>query len=168
MQGWLLWVAQGFGLGRIPVAPGTFGSLAGLLWLALLLRSGNLWLFIAVMVAGWGVSIWLCGLAEKTLRQTDPPSVVLDEIVALPLCFLPLVAADWFRHGRLPDLELFFGGRFWWVTLIVFLLFRLFDVFKPWPVRQSQCLPGGWGITVDDVLAAAYVALGLALVVLFG
>jgi phosphatidylglycerophosphatase A len=49
--------------------------------------------------------------------------------------------------------------------LIVFCLFRLFDVVKPWPVRQSQRLPGGWGIVVDDVLAAGYVALGMAPVV---
>jgi phosphatidylglycerophosphatase A len=166
MQGWLLWVAQGFGLGRIPVAPGTFGSLAGLLWLALLLRAGNLWLFLLLLAGGCGLAIWLCGLAETTLRQTDPASVVLDEIAALPLCFLPLVALEWFRHGRLPDPELFFSEHSWPLTLTIFLLFRVFDVLKPWPVRQSQRLPGGWGVVVDDLLAAVYVALGVALVVL--
>ena len=164
MQGLLLWVAQGFGLGRIPVAPGTFGSLGGLLWFALLLRTGNFWIYLAGMIAGLAISVWICGLAEKTLRQTDPPSVVLDEIAAIPLCFLPFAAVGWFRYGRLPDPELFFSAQAWLITVVVFILFRVFDVAKPWPVRQSQQLPGGWGIVVDDALAAGYVAIGMAFV----
>jgi phosphatidylglycerophosphatase A len=165
MQAWLLYVAQGFGLGKLPVAPGTFGSVAGLLWLLLLLRTGNLWLLLAGLVAGLGLAVWLCGQAEKILEQPDPSSVVLDEIAALPICFLPFAVDEWVRRGRLPDPELFFSPQTWWLTLIVFCLFRLFDVVKPWPVRQSQRLPGGWGIVVDDVLAAGYVALGMVPVV---
>ena len=151
-------------MGRLPVAPGTFGSLAGLLWWALLLRAGSLWLLLLLLLAGLALAVWLCGVGEKTLRQTDPASVVLDEIAALPVCFLPFAVADWTRHGRLPDLDFFFTGRGWWLTLLGFALFRLFDILKPPPVRQSQRLPGGWGIVVDDVLAAAYVALGMTLV----
>jgi phosphatidylglycerophosphatase A len=154
----VLWLAQGFGVGRIPFAPGTFGSLVGLLWFALLLRTGNLWLYVAGTVCGLALAVWLCGTAEKILKQSDPSSVVLDEIAALPLCFLPWVASAWFRDGPLPALEIFLVHG-WIQTAILFVLFRLFDVLKPWPLRQSQRLPGGWGVTIDDVLAAAYVAL---------
>ena len=73
-----LWIAQGFGVGRVPFAPGTFGSLIGLLWFILLLASANLIVVIAGLVAGVAISVWLCGAAELELRQADPPSVVLD------------------------------------------------------------------------------------------
>lgn len=154
-----LWIAQGFGIGRIPFAPGTFGSLVGLLWFALLLETGNFWFYVGGTLSGVCASVRFCGTAEKILKQTDPDSVVFDEIAALPLCFLAWVAAEWFRANQLPSLESFFGPRTWVQTAIVFVLFRLFDILKPWPVRQSQRLPGGWGVTIDDVLAATYVAL---------
>ena len=67
-----LWIAQGFGVGRIPVAPGTFGSVVGVLWFGLLLGTGNLWLFIAGALAAIALSVWLCGEAEKTLGQNGP------------------------------------------------------------------------------------------------
>lgn len=156
---WALWLAQGFGVGRIPVAPGTFGSVVGLLWFLVLLRTEDLGLFLAGIVLGVAASVGLCGAAERILKQTDPPSVVLDEIAAVPLCFAPWVVSHWFRQGTLPAPESFFTQHTWLPTLIVCALFRLFDILKPWPVRQSQQLPGGWGVTVDDVLAAVYVAL---------
>jgi phosphatidylglycerophosphatase A len=152
-----LWLAQGLGVGRIPVAPGTFGSLLGVAWFALLLATGKVWVLLLASVAGFGLSVWLCGVAERILGQTDPGSVVLDEITAMPVCFLSWVALYLRKHGALPSLQELFSGRHWWVLLGVFAAFRLFDVWKPWPVRQSQSLPGGWGITVDDFLAAGYV-----------
>lgn len=152
-----LWLAQGFGIGRIPVAPGTFGSVVGVLWFAVLLLAGNLWIYLAGTVAAIALSVWLCGAAEQALGKKDPGCVVLDEIAALPVCFLGLVAMRWGHTGALPALDCFFSARTWPVTLGVFVAFRFFDVAKPWPVRQSQSLPGGWGITVDDVLAALYV-----------
>jgi phosphatidylglycerophosphatase A len=158
-----LWIAQGFGVGRIPVAPGTFGSVVGLGWFALLLLTGRLWLFAAGTVVGLALSVWLCGGAETVLRQKDPPSVVLDEITALPLCFLVVVIHAW-KVGTFPLPQAFFSATFWPVTLAVFALFRLFDILKPWPVRQSQSWPGGWGVTIDDVLAAGYVNLVVLLV----
>src|SRR5664279_1321898 len=60
-----LWVAQGFGVGRVPVAPGTFGSVVGVLWFGLLLMTGNLWLFVAGTIAAVALSVWLCGAAER-------------------------------------------------------------------------------------------------------
>ncbi len=159
MHGLLLWVAQGFGSGRISVAPGTFGSLIGLLWFAALLVVGNFWVFLTGTLTGLALSVWFCGAAEKLLKQTDPGSIVLDEITAMPVCFLPWVISQWQRTGAMPAPEFFFSARTWHLTAIIFALFRLFDVWKPWPVRQSQRLPGGWGVTMDDVLAAVYVAL---------
>jgi phosphatidylglycerophosphatase A len=152
-----LWIAQGFGIGRIPVAPGTFGSLVGILWFGLLLVPANLWLFIAGTVVGFALSVWLCGEGEKILKQKDPGSVVLDEITAIPLCFVGLIGTRLFTTGSMPPLDDFFGRRTWPIALAVFVAFRFFDVVKPWPVRQSQSLPGGWGVTVDDYLAAIYV-----------
>ena len=154
----VLWVAQGFGIGRIPVAPGTFGSLLGLGWFGALLLAGNFWLYLAGAVIGIASSVWLGGTAERILRQHDPPSVVVDEIAAMPVCFLAWVASDWLRKGQFPEPGHLFSAQNWRLILIIFVLFRLFDILKPWPVRQSQSLPAGWGITVDDLLAALYVA----------
>ena len=150
-----LWIAQGFGVGRIPVAPGTFGSVVGLGWLALLLCLNSWPLFIAVNAAAIALSVWLCGEAERILNKKDPGSVVLDEIVAIPLCFTGWMAAAWWPRHCWPGIG-FFWAR-WPLALGVFALFRFFDVLKPWPVHQSQKWPGGWGVTVDDVLAAVYV-----------
>lgn len=152
-----LWIAQGFGVGRIPAAPGTFGSLLGMLWFGLLLMTRSFWLFSAGIVAGIALSVWLCGVAEKRLGQKDPGSVVLDEIAALPVCFFAWVVISLWKTGSLPTFASFFSAQTWLLTLGVFVAFRIFDIAKPWPVRQSQSLPGGWGITIDDVLAAGYV-----------
>jgi phosphatidylglycerophosphatase A len=149
------WIAQGFGVGRIPFAPGTFGSIVGLGWLAILLCAKAWPVFIAANLAAIALSIWLCGDAERSLQQKDPGSVVLDEIVAIPLCFAGWLAAAWWPQHLWPGVQYFWAR--WPSSLGVFALFRFFDVLKPWPVRQSQNLPGGWGVTVDDVLAAVYV-----------
>ena len=155
----ILFVAQGFGVGRIPFAPGTFGSVVGLGWFALLLATGNLWLFALGTILGIAASVWLCGAGEKILKQTDPGSVVLDEIIAIPICFAAWVLIQFRQTGQQPPPEFFFSQSHWLQTAGVFAAFRFFDVLKPWPVRQSQRLVGGWGVTVDDVLAAGYVNL---------
>ena len=154
-----LLLAQGFGVGRIPFAPGTFGSLLGVGWVAALIATGNYWLYVAGTLAGLALSVPVCGAAEKILKQKDPPSVVLDEIVALPICFLAIVTQAWVSRGKVPPVEWFLTGLNLIWTVLIFVLFRLFDILKPWPVRQSQRLPGGWGVTVDDLLAAVYVAI---------
>lgn len=163
-----LWIAQGLGIGRIPVAPGTFGSVLGLGWFALLVLSGHWWVVGCGTLAGFGLSVWLCGEAERKLGRKDPGSVVLDEVTAMPLCFFAWLGILAARNGSLPGIDYFFGPGHWPITLGVFGLFRFFDVLKPWPVRQSQALPGGWGITVDDFLAAVYVNLVFLLAVLAG
>jgi len=163
LQSLVLFLAQGLGIGRIPFAPGTFGSVLGLVWFGVLLGTGRYELYLAGALCGAGVSVWLCGAAERILKQKDPSSVVLDEIIAMPFCFLPLVTQSWFHQHQLPRLEAFFTGHGLQTTAVIFILFRLFDIAKPWPVRQSQRLPGGWGVTIDDLLAACYVALITAL-----
>ena len=161
-----LWVAQGFGVGRVPFAPGTFGSIVGLGWFALLALSGKLWVFAAGLVAGIALSVWLCGEAERILKQKDPSSVVLDEIAAMPMCFVGWVWLVWRGAEKIPPPEKFFAS--WTLVLFIFAAFRFFDILKPWPVKQSQKLPGGWGVTVDDLLAAVYVNLALGIAVLVG
>lgn len=152
---WKLWIAQGFGIGRIPVAPGTFGSVLGIALFAALLCTRSWPIVIGVSILAVPISIWLCGQAEQILGKRDPGSVVLDEIVAMPFCFCWWCILDhtFFKSGLAPDPRLVLH----WPTLLVFGLFRLFDVWKPWPVRQSQSFPSGWGVTIDDLLAAVYV-----------
>lgn len=151
-----LWVAEGFGVGKIPIAPGTFGSLLGIGWVALLLVPGQLWIYAAGCLVGVSSSVFFCGRAERVLGKTDPGSVVLDEIAAMPVCFAGWV---WMREmAGTASLGLFDSSNLTGVAAI-FAAFRVFDVVKPWPVRQSQSLPGGWGVTTDDVLAGVYVNL---------
>src|SRR4051794_31885008 len=123
-----LWVAEGFGIGRMPFVPGTFGSLLGFAWLWLLLRTGNLCFFLLGILIGFAISVWLCGLAEKILQKKDPGSIVLDEITAFPICFLPWITKSWNGHHALPALDAFFSQRTWYMTAAVFLLFRVFDI----------------------------------------
>lgn len=156
MNAFILWLAQGFGIGRIPKAPGTFGSVIGLAWFALLLLTGNPGCYLVGCVVGLVLSVWLCGAGEKILKARDPGSIVFDEIAAIPICFIGWVA-QLHHSGAFPSPEYFFSKPHLLPTLGVFAAFRLFDVWKPWPVRQSQSLPGGWGVTVDDALAAIYV-----------
>src|SRR5205807_607319 len=90
-----LWIAQGFGVGRIPFAPGTFGTLVGFIWLELLLWTGSLTCFIVGMAAGFGVAVWSSGRAEKVLGKIDPSSVIIDEITAVPCCLVSWLIAQY-------------------------------------------------------------------------
>ena len=162
LSGFRLWLAQGFGVGRSPRAPGTFGSVVGVGWFALLASTGTQLGLTVGTLAGLALSVWLCGEAERTLRRRDPGSVVLDEISAMPICFFAWAAIVFRRTGSWPGTEYFL--RHWPLVVAVFAAFRFFDIVKPWPVRQSQALPGGWGVTIDDVLAAVYVNLVVLLV----
>ena len=81
----------------------------------------------------------------------------------MPVCFIGWVVLVAGKHGTLPPLEFFFSANRWVQVLAVFTLFRFFDVLKPWPVRQSQWLHSGLGVTIDDVLAAVYVNMAVLL-----
>jgi phosphatidylglycerophosphatase A len=123
-------------------------------------------LFLAGTILGIGLSVWLCGEGEKILKQKDPGSIVLDEIVAIPVCGLWWVWLQWRTAHILPPVEKLFSS--WTVVLFLFVFFRVFDIAKPWPIKKSQSLPGGWGVTVDDLLAAVYVNVLLAVAVACG
>lgn len=148
-----LFLAQGLGIGRIPFAPGTFGSFLGFGWFLLIIAPGNAALFLTAILFSFFVSVWTSEEAEKILRQKDPGSVVVDEIIAIPICFLGWLSL----LGELPPPAYFLTH--WKTSLGIILAFRLFDIWKPTPIHQSQRFPTGWGITIDDVLAAIYVAL---------
>jgi phosphatidylglycerophosphatase A len=159
---WVLLLAEGLGSGRLRPAPGTWGSLVGLIWFAVLLAPGHPGPFFAGALLGIPVAVWSAGRAEHLLGRPDPGSVVVDEIVAVPLCFVAPLAAVWAGPGGVfPDLERFLRVYPFWLVPGVFGLFRLFDIWKPWPVRQSQRWPGGRGIVADDLLAAVWVNLVL-------
>jgi len=119
--------------------------------------TGNLACFTIGCIVGLVLSVWLCGAGEKILKAKDPGSVVADEIAAIPICFLGWVIIQLRNTGAFPTPHYFFSTPHLLPTLGVFAAFRLFDVWKPWPVRQSQSLAGGWGVTVDDALATIYV-----------
>lgn len=153
-----VFVAKGLGSGCVPKGPGTVGSVVGLAWFALLLLLPGPLSYTAATVAGIIASIWVCGEAERILNLTDPGAIVLDEIIALPICFLPVIWKHHAATGTLPTASEIFLDQ-WILVIGVFAGFRVFDIFKPWPINQIQNLPGGWGVTADDVLAGLYVAV---------
>ena len=147
------WLACGFGSGLTPVAQGTFGSLAALLpWL--LLRQLSLPLYVLVLLVGFAIGVWACDIAGRALGVDDHRSLVWDEFIGQWIALIPLL---------LPAL---LPTRFspWWWLLAGFVLFRLFDVWKPWPIRwMDRHLKGGMGVMVDDVVAGIFAAIVLAL-----
>jgi phosphatidylglycerophosphatase A len=157
----ILFIAEGFGSGRMPVGPGTWGSLLGVGWLVLLLRIPDpIWATLAALLAV-GIAIPICSRAERILGREDPGSVVLDEIVAVPLTFLgPLIVlGTWPLSSGVADL----AHRFWPEWVVGFLAFRLFDIAKPGLIRRVQNLHSGWGVVADDILAALAAALVTAI-----
>jgi phosphatidylglycerophosphatase A len=149
----ILFAAQGFGSGLFPVAPGTFGTLAGFAWIYLLLLPQSLWIYIAGIVIGFFVAVWLGRRAEQILGVEDPGSVVIDEITALPLAFLgPVILFS--HNGATPPFSHYLTPKHLITCALTFALFRLFDITKPWLIHRSQNIPGGWGLVLDDFLAA--------------
>ena len=130
----------------------------------LLLLPGNFWFFVGMLVFLAIASVYFCERAEVILNQRDPGSIVIDEIVAVPLCFAGWVSSLYFSSGEMPGWQHFFNTENAALTAGVVLLFRVFDIAKPWPVGPSQSLPKGWGVTIDDLLAALYVNIVAGLV----
>jgi phosphatidylglycerophosphatase A len=154
----LLWIAQGTWLGRVPKAPGTAGTLGGFPLTALLLWPGNFWAYLAGCILLLPIAARICEHAERILGEKDPPSVVLDEIIAIPICFLGIFAYMEFAGPSQPTLAAFFQIPNWGLwALAAFGLFRLFDIWKPGPINTIQTLPNGWGVIMDDVLAGIVV-----------
>lgn len=133
-------LATCLGVGYAPVAPGTFGSLAGL----------ALWALMPVSIQGqatgivlsFGAGAWAGSAAERHFRTTDPAPVVIDELMGMLV-------------------TLFMNPVGWGGALLGFLWFRLFDIVKPYPANRLERLPGGIGIMADDFVAAVYANLAL-------
>jgi len=139
-------LSAGLGLGYIPWAPGTFGTLWGLL-LFYLLRSFSWQIFAAVTVAAILFAVWVSHLAETELKSHDSSHIVIDEVVG----YMVTVVAFPFSPG---------------VAVAAFILFRFFDILKPFPIRLiDRRVGGGWGVVLDDVAAGVFANLVLRFLV---
>jgi phosphatidylglycerophosphatase A len=138
-------IATWFGCGKSPVAPGTVGAAAAI-GIAIAIEYYTAWdpIWFAALAAGVSVpGIWAAGETARRLRVEDPGCVVVDEVVGQWLTLASATVLNWKSY------------------LAAFVLFRLFDIWKPPPVRQAERLPGGVGIVVDDLVAGLYGALVL-------
>jgi phosphatidylglycerophosphatase A len=134
-------VATAFGVGYVPFAPGTFGSLAGLV-VFVAVRAGSAaagWpvLELVAIVLVYLLGAWSATAAESHFGHIDPGPVVIDEVLGMlvTLAFVPVSITG---------------------ALVGFVLFRIFDVIKPPPCNRLEALPGGWGVMSDDLMAALY------------
>ena len=153
----ILWLAEGFGSGRLRPGPGTWGSLVGCA-LSYPLLSLPLGMAVIVTVAAILLAVPVCSRAEVLLGKPDPGSVVLDEIVAIPLTLLPLHAGVLLGVIHPPRVLTSLPTHgLWW--LAAFALFRVLDIGKPGPIGALQHLPRGWGIVMDDVAAGLMTGL---------
>jgi phosphatidylglycerophosphatase A len=147
-------------VGRWSKAPGTNGSLLGLALYTVLFHQLGLLGQAMLALPLIGLAVLLCDEGERRLSQRDPGIIILDEVVAVPLCFIGLQA------------QMAASGGVWIYMLAGFALFRLFDILKPFGIGRLQRIPGGAGVVLDD-LAAALAAnvtlhIGLLLIALAG
>lgn len=133
------WVAIGLGFGLSPVMPGTVGTLWGIPVAWGVMQLSSIWVQAAVCIALTLLAIPICGVAEKIIGGKDPGCIVADEYLTLPIAVIGLTSP--------------------WALLSGFVFHRIFDITKPPPIKQLQDIHGGFGITIDDFLAAL-IALG--------
>jgi phosphatidylglycerophosphatase A len=124
-------------IGYAPIAPGTFGSAAGLVVFYLVRYTGSSWIELGAIVVLFALGVWSGTEAEHHFGGVDPGPVVLDEVVGMlvTLALLPVNVVG---------------------AIVGFLVFRVLDVVKPWPSAQFERLPGGLGVMADDGMAALY------------
>jgi phosphatidylglycerophosphatase A len=135
----------GFGTGLAPKAPGTFGTIVAFP-LYFLIQTQAFHTQLIIISSLFLIGIWCCDLTGKAIGVSDHGGIVWDEIVAMMLV-LTFTPASYFYY------------------LIAFLLFRLFDIWKPYPIRQFDAqLKGGFGVMFDDLLAAIYTIISLKLI----
>lgn len=138
-----------FGCGLAPFAPGTAGSLAAVLLAILFIHTSPWYLLLAALLLT-PIAIWSADSTAKQLSLKDPGLIVIDEVVG-----------QWITLAGATHLN--------WRSLVLgFALFRLFDVWKPFPARRLEALPGGLGIVADDMMAGVYGLLVLSICGLAG
>lgn len=139
--------AFGFGAGCVPKAPGTAGTLVGVFIYLLIAYIELPWpAYLAIITVLSLIGIWLCGITAKNLGIHDHKGIVWDEIAGF-LIAMTAIPLDW---------------QF---ILLGFFLFRLFDIYKPWPINYlDNTVPGGTGIMADDVFAGIYTCLILHII----
>ncbi|MGB0843580.1 MAG: phosphatidylglycerophosphatase A [Alphaproteobacteria bacterium] len=137
-------IATFFGSGLLPKAPGTWGSLATLPVVYLVAYFFGKWGVLSFILFATAIGIWASNVYVRTTGKKDPGEVVIDEVAgqALALCIAPL---DWRCY------------------LVIFVLFRIFDILKPPPVSTLERLPEGWGIMLDDLMAGLYALVSFAI-----
>jgi phosphatidylglycerophosphatase A len=141
-------IALGFGAGLSPWAPGTLGTLVGWGIAALLLLVAHPFVVAVATIPLLVLGVWASDVTARDLGEEDHGAIVIDEIVA----FLPLAAL---------------ASGAWWLQLIAFGLFRLFDIWKPYPIRQvERSVKGGLGVMADDLIAGFYAFMAFALFVI--
>ena len=133
------WIAVGFGFGLSPIMPGTVGTLWGIPLAFGVMHLPIIWCQIGICIVLTLLAIPICGVAEKIIGGKDPGCIVADEYLTLPIVIIGLSNP--------------------WAILSGFIFHRIFDITKPPPIKQLQDIHGGFGITVDDFLAAL-IALG--------
>ncbi len=135
MRLFLLGIATFLGIGKLPKAPGTWASLAAIpVFWPLMPHPAAQAVLLAVLFFGTAP---VCTWAEREMGETDPSAIVVDEVVGMGTALLGV-------PREVP------------FVLMAFILFRLFDIWKPYPIHKIQKLPGGWGILADDLLAGVY------------
>jgi len=156
-------LASCFGLGRLPLAPGTWGSLPPTIIFGLMSQMQTPAVIISIVMAALTIagSIICVRFAPAVIAETgknDPGEVVADELAGQAVAFLTI-----------PFLgpEIFSTSQIWVITAGGFLLFRLFDIAKPWPICKLEKLPEGWGVLADDLLAGVYAAIVLQIIIRF-
>jgi len=191
-----LFIATVAGLGYLPEAPGTWGSLVGLVLFIIpaciyfgpetsfIARNADVgdfffnvssryfnkivWEYTTMLLVVSAVGVWAATRTAEFWQQKDPSRVVIDEVSGQFLtmffgCGIPL----WWKVPELryavlaPGFIIMRSAFNWKYLLLGFILFRVFDIWKPFPARQAESLPGGWGIMADDWIAAIYAGLGL-------
>lgn len=143
----ITFLATGFGSGLVPFAPGTAGTLVGVL--ISLIFMPLLWIVrFAAVLSLLAFSFYVADQAEKIYKIKDDQRIVIDEVIGFQITMIPVAI-------NIPTL------------CAGFVLFRIFDIVKPFPVKNLQKLPGGWGIVADDVVAGIYAAIVLWLLTYF-
>jgi phosphatidylglycerophosphatase A len=173
-----IFIATACGLGYLPKAPGTWGSVGGLaavtavaMYAATIPFGGfrfdydpfvHLTAFLLTCIIG----VWSASRTARFWNVKDPQRVVIDEVSGQYLTIMLGVGFPASLSGRVLKFSplgnmTWHSALYWKYLLLGFILFRLFDIWKPFPARQAESLPGGWGIMTDDWVAGIYAAIGL-------